>query len=148
MAKFAEGTEVPAGRSKAEIERILTRFGADQFGYGWRGDSAMVVFRAQGRHIRFVLPMPTKEDLRGSRSADAQEREERRRWRALTLCIKAKLESVESRIETFDDAFMPHIVMPNGDTFGHWAKPQIHKAIESGQMPQSLMLEDRRGPTD
>ena len=84
MAKFAEGTEVPAGRSKAEIERILTRFGADQFGYGWRGDSAMVVFRAQGRHIRFVLPMPTKEDLRGSRSADAQEREERRRWRALS----------------------------------------------------------------
>ena len=138
MAKFAEGTEVPAGRSKAEIERILTRFGADQFGYGWRGDSAVVVFRAQGRHIRFVLPMPTKEDLRGSRSADAQEREERRRWRALTLCIKAKLESVATCIETFEESFMAHVVLPDGRTMGEAALPQIGQAYKDGKMPPLL----------
>ena len=135
---YAEKTVVSVDKSRLEIERILARYKADQFATAIDNDAhrAMIQFRCQGRIIRFEMGLPTQDQAL------------RTRWRALCLTIKAKLESVESRIETFDDAFMPHIVMPNGDTFGHWAKPQIHKAIESGQMPQSLMLEDRRGPTD
>lgn len=138
MSKFAEGTEVTAERSKAEIERTLTRFGADQFMYGWRDTSAAIAFRAHGRHIRFLLPMPTDEDLRGSRSKDAKERETRRRWRALALCIKAKLESVATGIETFEESFMAHVVMPNGQTLAEHAQPLIAKAYDTGQMPALL----------
>lgn len=138
MGKFAEGTEVPAERSKAEIERTLTRFGADQFGYGWKGDSAVVVFRAQERHIRFVLPMPTVADLKNSRSKDAKEKEVRRRWRALNLCIKAKLESVLTGIETFEESFMAHVVLPDGRTMGEAAMPQIGRAYQDGKMPPLL----------
>jgi len=36
VSRYAEGTSVPADRSRAEIERTLTRYGADQFAYGWR----------------------------------------------------------------------------------------------------------------
>jgi hypothetical protein len=138
MAKYAEGTEVPAERSKAEIERTLTKFGADQFGYGWKGDAAVIVFRAQGRHIRFVLPMPTAADLKGMRSKDARDRETRRRWRALNLCIKAKLESVATNIETFEESFMAHVVLPDGRTMGEAALPQISQAYTDGKMPPLL----------
>lgn len=138
MGKFAEGTEVPAERSKSEIEKILTRFGADQFGYGWKENAAVVVFRAQGRHIRFVLPMPTAADLRDARHTDAKEREVRRRWRALTLCIKAKLEAVATNIETFEESFMAHVVLPDGRTMGEAALPQIGQAYKDGKMPPLL----------
>jgi hypothetical protein len=138
VGKFAEKTEVPAERSKAEIERTLTRFGADQFGYGWKGDAAVIVFRAQGRHIRFVLPMPTPADLKGSRREDAKDREIRRRWRCLNLCIKAKLESIATGIETFEESFMAHVVLPDGRTMGEAALPQIEQAYSDGKMPPLL----------
>ncbi len=38
------------------------------------------------------------------------------RGRALLLVIKAKLESVESGIETLEQAFLAHVVMANGQT--------------------------------
>jgi hypothetical protein len=138
VKKFAEGTEVPAERSRGEIERILMRFGADQFMYGWRGDAAVIAFRAHARHIRFLLPMPTAQELRGSRRADAKDRETRRRWRALALCIKAKLEAVATGIETFEDAFLAQMVLPNGQTMAEYAHPLVAKAYETGAMPNLL----------
>jgi len=143
LAKFAEGTAVPAERSKAEIERTLTKFGADQFGYGWREAAAVVVFRAQGRHIRFILPMPTEADIKAMRSVDAKDREVRRRWRALNLCIKAKLEAVATGIETFEESFMAHVVLPDGRTMAEASIPQIAQAYKDGKMPPLLGFEGR-----
>jgi hypothetical protein len=39
---YAWGTDVPAERSRGEIESTLQRFGADQFGYGVKPDSAVI----------------------------------------------------------------------------------------------------------
>jgi hypothetical protein len=36
---YAVGTSVPVDRSKAEIERLLIRYGADHFASGWRGNA-------------------------------------------------------------------------------------------------------------
>jgi len=58
MVKFAEDTKVPVERSRAEIEQLLVRYGADQFASGWGPESAKIMFRAKGRHIRFTLPLP------------------------------------------------------------------------------------------
>lgn len=135
MRKYAEGTEVPADRSRSEIEKTLMRFGADQFGYGNKGDAAVIVFRAQGRHIRFVLPLPTSSKYSSSASLD---RETRRRWRSLAMCIKAKLESVATGIETFEESFMAHVVLPNGMTLAEHAKPLIEQAYADGKMPPLL----------
>lgn len=135
--KFAAGTDVPVERSKTEIESILTRFGADQFMYGWQNGSAAVAFRSHGRHIRFLLPMPQlhKENI----ATDPQlQQEKRRRWRALTLCIKAKLESVNTGIETFEESFMAHVILPNGQTIAEHASPLIAEAYQSGKMPALL----------
>ena len=51
----------------------------------------------------------------------------RQRWRALALCIKAKLEAVECGITSFEEEFLAHVVMPNGQTFGKLALAQIER---------------------
>ena len=146
MSRFAEKTKVASDKSRAEIERTLTRYGADQFMYGWREETAIVAFRSNRRHIKFTLPMPKRDDpafteteTGRSRSASAAEaafeQAVRQRWRALALVIKAKLEAVEAGITEFDDEFMAHIVLPNGQTIGHWMRPQIESAYSSGKMP-------------
>jgi hypothetical protein len=35
MARYAEGTTVPAEHSRREVERVLERYGASGFGYAW-----------------------------------------------------------------------------------------------------------------
>lgn len=137
MSKYAQGTKVPADQSRSEIEKTLTRFGADQFGYGNKSDAAVIVFRAQNRHVRFMLPLPTAKDKQFP-SIESRDKEIRRRWRSLAMCIKAKLESVATGIETFEESFMAHVVLPNGMTLAEHAKPLIDQAYADGKMPPLL----------
>ncbi len=154
MTRYAATTEVPADRSRAEIEATLRRYGATAFMYGWEENRAAVRFQINGKYVAFVLPMPNKADpqfttyRRGSvpyRREDAQieklyEQATRQRWRALALVIKAKLETVESGITTFEDEFLAHLLLPDGKTFGEWAKPQLEQVYLEGRMPPRLLL--------
>jgi hypothetical protein len=146
---YAENTSVPVERSKAEIEAVLVRYGAEAFAQGWEDGRAVIQFKASRRLLRFDLPIPpiTDKAFRLTASgrertkpsiADAHAQELRRRWRALLLTIKAKLESVESGIETFEHAFMGNIVMPDGRTVAQHVTPKIEEAYETGRVP--LML--------
>lgn len=147
--RFAQDTTVSVERSKGEIERILTRYGATEFASGWKSERAMMQFRMNERVIRFVLPLPKKEDFRSTPSGRRTRNENatllaweqgcRQRWRALLLSIKAKLESAESGIEEFETAFMGQIVMPDGRTMAEIALPQIALAYKSGKMPVALL---------
>ncbi len=146
--KYAKNTTVSSDKSKAEIERTLTRYGADSFMYGWQGNQAMVAFVYGGKQMRFLLPMPDRNEERfthhsqGRRAESAAEKiyeqEIRQRWRALLLSIKSRLEEVESEISTFEEAFMGKIVLPDGQTVADWIMPQIEQAYVSGNMPKML----------
>lgn len=147
---YAKNTDVSSERSRMELERTLARYGADQFGYGWDSDRAIVQFRADGRLIRFLLPMPNRDDdyfrytpSRGYERSPAQqeaayEQAVRQKWRALNLVVKAKLEAVESELVTFDQEFLAHIVLPDGATAGDFMVPQIAEAYETGRMPSAM----------
>jgi len=145
---YAEGTEVPVERSKAEIEHILDRYGADGFGYLVEGDRAVVIFSAGGRKIRFTLPLPEIAEVAKTPTGrnrkpgvvdEARRSEIRRRWRALCLSIKAKLEVVECGISEFEEEFMPYIIMPNGKTVAEQIRPQIAEAYESKKVSRLLL---------
>jgi hypothetical protein len=150
VTKYAENTSVPSEKSRGEIERTLTRYGADQFMYGWKDAAAVIAFRAKGRHIRFFLPMPDRMSrtithtpgrgiARGPAEREAAyEQAVRQRWRALALCIKAKLEAVEAGITDFEDEFMAQIILPNGQSMSEHAKPLIARAYDTGKMPPLL----------
>ena len=145
---YAEKTTVSTEKSRAEIERTLQRYGADQFMYGWDENRAIIGFRMDGKQVKFLLPMPDKNDRkftrhsRGVRSPEAALKEWeqacRQKWRALSLVFKAKLEAVESGITVFEDEFMAHTVLPNGSTVSEFMLPQIATAYETGQMPALL----------
>jgi hypothetical protein len=144
---YAGGTSVPIERSKAEIESMLIKYGADQFVSGWGEQEARIQFRAKGRIVRFVLPIPKRDEERFTQhpryaskrrteaeTAKAWDAELRRLWRALALVVKAKLEAVQSGIVGFEDEFMAHIVMPDGKTVAEHARPMIEQAYTSGQV--------------
>ena len=132
-------------------EKILMKYGADNFAYATANGQALIAFRMEGRQVKFLLPMPRKEEFRltptgRERSENSQyeawEQACRQRWRALKLVIQAKLEAVECGISVFDEEFMAHIVLPDGQTVGDFMKPQIEQAYISGSMPPLLpMLE-------
>jgi hypothetical protein len=152
MPKFAKTTTVSSDKSRAEIEATLKRYGASHFAYMASPDRAIVAFQAHERRIKFELPMPnpdarefTHRKGRHKWSADEErteiqrialyEQSVRQRWRALLLVIKAKLEAVDAKITTFEEEFLAHIVLPNGQTAGAYLIPSITEAYETGRMP-------------
>lgn len=154
---YAQNTSVSADKSRGEIERILQRYGADQFIYGWDRQQAMIQFRAEDRIVRFVLPMPDPNDRqfthtpnRGNARSEsaahqAWEQATRQRWRALALVVKAKLEAVEAGISEFQSEFLANIVLPSGETVGDWIAPQIEYSYDHYDMPPMLPT---GGPSD
>lgn len=136
MSRFASKTRVPVDQTRNEIERTLIKYGANKFAYFSEEDRAIIVFEAEDRRLRFDLPVP-----QGQSDKIAQQR--RQRWRALLLAIKSKLESVESGIETFEEAFLAHVVMPDGITVGQHAKLGIESAYK-GEPMQPLLPGPKR----
>jgi hypothetical protein len=152
MSRYASSTSVSAEKSRAEIERDLRRYGADQFMSGWdKGGQAILGFRFNGRMIRMLLSMPdpkarefTHTPSRGTRRREddaAREWEQacRQRWRALALVIKAKLEAVTAGITTFEDEFLAFTMLPDGTTVNQWIGPKLLAAYDKGEMPKALL---------
>lgn len=146
MSRYARDTGVSTEKSRAEIERTLTRYGAAKFAYGWDRDAAMIGFEMGERQVRMRLPLPdrmsrefTHTPSRGTeRHPDdahrSWEQACRQRWRALALVIKAKLEAVESGISTIEEEFLAHIALPSGRTVIEEAAPMIAQMYEHGKM--------------
>jgi hypothetical protein len=153
MGKYASETSVSVEKSRAEIERILMRYGASGFFSGFADNQAMVGFQIADRMVKIIMRMPDRDDEEFThymhsgtclkeRTRDAAlkkwEQACRQHWRALALIIKAKLEAVECGISTVEREFLADIVMPDGRSFGEWAHPQVDKMYKGGKMPPLL----------
>jgi hypothetical protein len=123
---YATRTKVAVEDTKFHIERLVTKYGAKGFVAGWQGSQARVEFLVQGRHIRLIMVVP--DNAQAARS----------RWRALYLVVKAKLESVEAKISTFEQAFAADIVMPSGKTVWEEIREPIQLAYEGKPAPLLL----------
>jgi hypothetical protein len=129
---FASRTKVSPEKTRFEIEQTLRRYGATAFNSGWEEKRAWVMFKAKGREVKFVLPLP-------ERTKNGWEQEERRRWRAMLIVIKAKLEAVASGIVEFDSEFMAQIVVPgDGRTVYEMMKQPLAVAYQTGEFPKML----------
>lgn len=129
---YAAQTRVPVSQSRTEIERLLEKHKAKQFGTAvdYDANQARVQFRLHDRIVRFLITLPDRKKYgQGAR----WEQQERQRWRALLLVIKAKLESVENGIETFEEAFLAEIVMPGDQTVAELLTPVIAESYRTGR---------------
>ena len=153
---YAASTTVPVEKTRAEIERMLNKFKCRKFLAGVDHDAhrATVQFEAHDRIVRFEIALPDPRDPKWKRIknsyldrnaagvAKVVAQEERTRWRALLLVIKAKLEAVESGIAVFEEEFLAHIVLPNQQTVGQWVLPEVARIYESGRMPPTRQITD------
>lgn len=150
---YAENTSVSVDKSRAEIEATLRRYGAAMFFSGWDDATSFIAFKMNDRHIKISMPLPSKTDksithkkdrygywVSRSEAGAAAEYEQRLRtkFRALLLTVKAKLESVESGIETFEQAFLAFVVLPDNTLVGDRVRALVDEAYRTGQMGNLL----------
>ena len=124
---FAERTDVTFDKSVMQISAALRGAKAAQIFQGEDNGTFAIQFRLGDRMIRFRLLL---SDANSRRSADQVRRQ---RGRALLLVIKAKLESVESGIETVEQAFLANVVMSDGATVYERAAEQIAIEYQTGR---------------
>ena len=136
---YARDTSVPVDRTRAAIEQLLRKHKATQFMLGTDTERqlARVQFKIANRIVRFELAWT--DDIARRVRIFKRDQLERQRWRALLLVIKAKLECVESGIATFEEEFLPYIVMPNDQTVAQNVMPAIEQAYKDGRMPRLLL---------
>jgi len=146
---YAETTKVPLEQSIAEIIGMVRKAGAEQLGQFHERGRFIIMFTLGDRQMKFTVPLVMTYDgpERGGngRVIDQQawlEQRNRQKGRALMLVIKAKLESVESGVETFEQAFLANIVTATGQTVFERIEQPL--ALEySGGKVAPLMLESR-----
>ena len=151
---YAQSTRVAVENSRAEIERLLSRHHCTKFASGVDHEAhvATIQFTAHNRIVKFAITLPDPKDpkyrkIKRSYLERTQpgvekkvEQETRARWRALLLVIKAKLESIESGIATFEDEFLAHVLLPNQETVAQYIGPMVARMYETGKMPPERML--------
>lgn len=120
---YAATTKVPVSQTKAEIERLVNKNGAENFGIMNKGFVTIIAFTINGINIMFKF----------EQAATAQE--ERSVWRAVMMTIKMKFESIEREIETFEEAFLAQVVAPDGRTYGEHVIPAIAVDYSERRIP-------------
>lgn len=131
MKPYADRTLVPVEKSKAQIEKLLNEFKATSFMTGTNRHSSMIAFSMADRNVKFILPLPSRDKYPSNAS---HEQAIRTRWRALYIALRAKLEMAATGITTFEDEFLAHIIMPDGQTVGEMTRPRIAQAYQSGEV--------------
>lgn len=152
---YAVGTSVSLVNSLAELEKVARKAGFRNFMQGVADDRIVIAFSSpEGRQVRFIVPLDEMgDDLLAKMAAlsrsygtklprthdDAFQQHRRQIGRALLLTVKAKIESMEAGIETFEDAFMSQLALPDGSTVGTWVRRDIAQIETSGKQPPRLL---------
>lgn len=148
---YAKETDVPFERSVAEIVGLLKKAGADQIAQVDQRERFTIQFTMADRMLRFRVDYLSAEQidkLTGPRQDPAKVKAQwhRQRGRALLLVIKAKLEAVDSGVETFEQAFLANVVLSNGETVHERIASPIAAEYETGtvQPTGALFLQGPR----
>lgn len=123
--KSYAGTEVPVEKSQGELRSLLQKFGATQFTFGEGRDWAGIEFVHNDQLVRLRCPLrqPTDQQVASWKNAAhvataeavarLLDKEAMRVWRVLVWSVKARLVAVEEGLESFEQAFLSHLVDPS-----------------------------------
>lgn len=111
-----ENTSVPVERSQMHLRKLLQDHGAEGFGFGEQRHNgrrtALIQFQHDAFAVKLAVPFRAVSGSTDRQHQVAEEREERRIWRVIFHVLKARMVAVEDGVETFEQAFLPHIVNP------------------------------------
>ena len=125
----AAQTKVTIEASQRELDKLLRQHGASRVSlvHDSARQTAGISFALHGQLYQLALPLPRKPELTDPdfRGADgladypgvlySYEARCRERWRAIVLWVKGALEMVRLKLLSNESAFMPGLVLPNGD---------------------------------
>lgn len=151
---YAETTKVAVEKSVAEIVSLVRANAGSQIAQLDDDDRYVIAFTLGGRQVRFVVtfdPVSAKRferDGRGTTRTAAQRRDHweqhrRQRMRAMLLVIRAKFESVQSQVETFEQAFLANVVMADGRTVHEHIAEPIALQYQSGDVAPLMLTGPR-----
>jgi hypothetical protein len=156
---YAQGTEVPVERTRAEIDSVLTKNGASSVAIMNNEEAhiAAFAFTIKGARFRVELPLPARVDVmpatgkepRGWHYLTAEKKNawldaqlaqaRRQRWRQMLLLLKAKLEIVRMGLASIEHEFMADMVLPSGDTAGQVLAEVVRRGLTGvGDLPKLL----------
>lgn len=121
---YAENTKVSVDKSRGEIEKMLQKRGAASFFAGFRDEKIFVLFELKNLKVRIEIPLPK----------NASDRQTQQKWRAMFLTIKSRLVSIDEKVETFEQAFLSHIITNDGQTVGEILIPQLPASIRNSEI--------------
>ena len=146
---YAANTSVSFDRSIGEIVGMLKKAGAERIAQFEEPGAFTIQFALAERIIKFRVALPQASEMpardgRNSLLSTAKRQEmadqrARQKGRALMLVVKAKLESVESKVETFEQAFFANVVMSDGATLYERLSGPVAIEYKTGQVTP-LML--------
>jgi len=157
-SKYAKNTSVAVGRTKAEIEKTLRKYEADNivFGESKKLSKAFVQFEYRKLNIEITIRLPDSGEKRFWRTPSGRKTRTldqatiewgkacRQQWRVLLLLIKAQLEAIENDVISAQDAFLPWLRLPTGRTLGAEISPHIESMIKTGNVPKLLAFEEAK----
>lgn len=136
-SQFAKTTTVSAKSSRDEIEATLLRYGVIKMATLQDGRGFAIGFELRGRRYRLEVPHPIREDFKNDSHF---EQAIRTRWRVLLLLLKAKLESIECGLSTFEQEFLPQTILPGTNrTVSDYLPAEIERAYLENKTPQLLL---------
>ncbi len=146
---YAKGTKTTVISSRKEISQILVRYGASAPEFKETPDGIAVEFALSKRQMSVSLPLPTPQKYIRPGQRQTQDalaaakrqcnREIMRRYRALALVLKAKLEAIASGISTAEQEFLSDLVLPSGQRAGDWIEPQLVRIYEESQLLPAII---------
>ena len=161
MSRFADSTDVPVEKTRAELDQLLSKAGATQRASYEDEETgvAAIQFRLAGRMVR--LEVKTKpassfdrkdwqavngaSDKSPGHQAKRQEwrikqaaQAARASWRRLLLICKAKLEMIADGGSTLEREFLADVLLPDGRTVHQALSEQLARSYETGGMPKLL----------
>ncbi len=133
-----ETTDVPISRTQEHLRQLLKKYGIDQIALyqAWPKFFAIEFIRLETSRDGDKI-LRVRIAGKPVRSEADPDQELRRIGRMIFYNVKAKLEAVEAGLVTFEQEFLPHIVLPSGRTLYVEMLPDLPN-IYAGTMQLAL----------
>ena len=151
---YAATTNIAVEKTVAALVAMIRKAGGAQIAQLDDHERFVLAFTMEERQVRFTVAFdpPSHERFAKKRvnqhssspatnnqRIEASEQHRRQRMRALLLVVKAKFESVESEVETFEEAFLANVVTADGATLYERIREPLALEYKTGA-PSVLML--------
>lgn len=141
--KDYQNTTVAIEKSQADISKLLRKYGIYEVQHTNQKEKFSLAFRVEIEEV--VVPLTIRIDIPYNQRNDKEDRygykKQRILYRTLFFYVKGLLNAWNNGLKTFTEIFMPHLVLPNGETVEQVLLPQFQKAITENKFREIKLLE-------